>query len=281
MDNAGSRHFKGFLWAYISLGVIAVVGGVVSLNFRINDVKRTLFALDSTPGSVQTEATKQLEKIAEMRLLDSDSDGLNDFDEEYTYGTSAYLVDTDSDGISDSAEITAGENPNCAAGTTCATTRTATAVTDVNSITNTNGSTDDTTLSTDDPAALREQLLALGIDKTVLDQVSDEDLVTVYSSVVSDYGSSTTAATNETVDPNANINTAVTNTDPYSDLLPTNNNTNAVGSYTLEDLQNLSVTDIRTLLLQSGIPSSDLDQLDDATLQQLYLDSLAEQQVTQ
>lgn len=284
VDNVEARHFKGFMWAYITLGIVAIVGGVVTLNFRIGDVERTLFALDPTPGPVVTKAQQELEKIAEMRLLDSDNDSLNDFDEQYTYGTSAYLADSDSDGVDDQTEITTGEDPNCAAGATCLTTRTTAAIEDItaNRGTTAPGVTD---LLTDDPTALREQLAALGIDQTVLDQVSDEDLVTVYSSVAADYGSLRTTATNATtaaVDPYANINTTVTETDPYADLLPdTNATTNSVSASTLEDLQNLSADDIRTLLIQSGISSDELDQIDDATLEQLYAETLAEQSSAQ
>lgn len=281
MDNLEARHFKGFMWAYITLGVVAIVGGVVSLNFRIGDVERTLFALDPTPGPVETKAQQELEKIAEMRLLDSDSDGLNDFDEQYTYGTSAYLADSDSDGVDDNAELATGEDPNCTAGTTCLTTRTTTTVADVtaNADAAALGVND---FSIDDPDVLREQLAALGIDRTILDQVSDDDLITVYSSVAADYGSLGTTAVSEDIDPNANINISITATDPYADLLPdTTTNTNSVSTSTLQDLQNLTADDIRTLLLQSGIPSEELDQIDDATLEQLYAETLAEESSTQ
>jgi len=283
VDNVESRHFKGFMWAYITLGVVAIVGGVISLNFRITDVERTLFALDPNPGPVVTESTKQLEKIAEMRLLDSDSDSLNDFDEQYTYGTSAYLADTDSDGVDDNTEITTGQDPNCATGLTCTTTRTAATVGEVTSVTD--SATGVTDLATDDPAELRRQLAALGIDQSVLDQVSDEDLITVYSSVAADYGSATLGTTTtETTeaDPNANINTAVTGTDPYADLLPdTNTNTSSVSATTFEDLQNLSAAEIRELLAQSGVSSEELDQIDDASLEQLYAEILAEESAAQ
>ncbi|MDO9509933.1 MAG: hypothetical protein Q7J14_01435 [Candidatus Magasanikbacteria bacterium] len=50
---------------------------------------------------------------------DTYKDGLNDFEEIYVYGTSAYLDDTDSDGVNDKDEISQGRNPVCAEGTAC------------------------------------------------------------------------------------------------------------------------------------------------------------------
>jgi hypothetical protein len=66
--------------------------------------------------SPQQKATKERE---EQKKLDTDLDGLSDYDELYVYRTSAYLSDSDSDGVDDKTEIFAGADPNCPAGTTC------------------------------------------------------------------------------------------------------------------------------------------------------------------
>lgn len=58
-------------------------------------------------------------KLEEMKTKDTDRDGLNDYVEQYTYGTSPYLADSDSDGIGDSVEIASGSNPNCAKNQNC------------------------------------------------------------------------------------------------------------------------------------------------------------------
>ncbi len=54
-----------------------------------------------------------------LKNLDTDNDGLSDFEELNFYMTSPYLEDSDSDGISDKVEIEAGSNPNCATGKNC------------------------------------------------------------------------------------------------------------------------------------------------------------------
>lgn len=276
MNELKSSHYRGLAASYLIIGILALVGGAVSLNYRVKGITPYLYSLDPTPGPIQTEAQKRLQELADMRLLDSDSDGLNDFDEEYTYTTSAYLADSDSDGIDDPTEIAAGDDPTCAEGKTCEQTRTA----NVNATSTTNQSI--TTLPTDDPDELRRQLVALGIPKSVLDSVSDEDLVAVYASVSTDYASTQTATP---LDPNQNVNSATTNeaADPYSNLLVNTNaaNSNVSTAQTYEDFKQLKADDIRQLLITSGVSADDLNQIDDATLEQLFQQALAEQATEQ
>ena len=47
-----------------------------------------------------------------LQTLDTDNDGLNDYQELYVYYTNPFLADTDNDGYSDYNEINAGTNPN-------------------------------------------------------------------------------------------------------------------------------------------------------------------------
>lgn len=58
--------------------------------------------------------------VTSLQQKDTDKDGLNDFDELNSYGTSPYLPDTDSDGLSDGDELRKGSNPVCAEGKNCA-----------------------------------------------------------------------------------------------------------------------------------------------------------------
>ncbi|MCF7795883.1 hypothetical protein K9M42_02215 [Patescibacteria group bacterium] len=53
------------------------------------------------------------------KLVDTDGDGLSDFDEENIFFTSKYLVDSDGDGVSDFLEIKTGTDPNCLTGSSC------------------------------------------------------------------------------------------------------------------------------------------------------------------
>ena len=69
---------------------------------------------------IRTQTYQDDEKQArELQLKDTDRDGISDYDEQYVYRTSPYLVDSDSDGLSDSEEIAKGEDPNCPLGKNC------------------------------------------------------------------------------------------------------------------------------------------------------------------
>lgn len=102
-------------------GILAVVLGFLQMR---NTIYGPIFAGDSqdfnpvndgNPGVrfVESEATR-------LQRIDTDQDGLNDFDEIEFYRTSRYLPDTDSDGILDGEEIKQGTDPTCAEGSVCA-----------------------------------------------------------------------------------------------------------------------------------------------------------------
>jgi hypothetical protein len=54
-----------------------------------------------------------------LQRIDTDKDGLNDFDELNYYQTSPYLPDTDSDGLGDKEELDNGDDPLCPKGDMC------------------------------------------------------------------------------------------------------------------------------------------------------------------
>ncbi len=63
-----------------------------------------------------------VDESAKLQAIDTDQDGLNNYEELFFYETSPYLPDTDSDGIKDREEIVAGKDPNCPEGKVCTTT---------------------------------------------------------------------------------------------------------------------------------------------------------------
>ncbi len=76
------------------------------------------------PFVLRTQQEKQDQSLkdfqVELQNLDTDQDGINDYEELNFYTTSPYLPDTDSDGKTDKQEIDAGTDPLCAAGKECA-----------------------------------------------------------------------------------------------------------------------------------------------------------------
>ena len=90
---------------------------------RINNLLHIPLPESWTTVATTTQTNAPVEGLSEdpevLRARDTDSDGLNDFEEIYVYKTSAYLADSYSDTSSDKDEILAGEDPNCPRGIVC------------------------------------------------------------------------------------------------------------------------------------------------------------------
>lgn len=106
----------------VSVFIVVLVGGsfVNSIlepeGYRYNTKKNKVFydelAVDeSVLGSRSSEL--------DSKILDTDGDGLSDWDEVNIYSTSPYLEDTDSDGVIDGEEILVDSDPGCPAGEDC------------------------------------------------------------------------------------------------------------------------------------------------------------------
>jgi hypothetical protein len=92
------------------------------------------------------------------------------------------------------------------------------------------------------PEFLRQALKQSGVAQATLDELSDSDLLQLYQSILAD-------------------NSAIQN-----------ENVNAPTS--LSDLNNLTAAEIRQLLIESGVDATTLQNVDDATLRQIFLQGL-------
>jgi hypothetical protein len=70
-------------------------------------------------ASTDDGSTLYVDETVRLQSIDTDQDGLNNYEELYFYETSPYLPDTDSDGIEDREEINSGTDPLCREGDTC------------------------------------------------------------------------------------------------------------------------------------------------------------------
>ena len=145
------------------------------------------------------------EAIANLRAQDTDGDGINDYDELNIYKTSPYLEDSDSDGFNDFEEINNEKDPNCPSGRDCYDTDPLanTTAEDESSLDiehlqetfnqNKNASNNESVPSLGeipegfediDAETLRALLLESGVEKEMLDQISDEDLLSTFQEVL-------------------------------------------------------------------------------------------------
>ncbi len=142
----------------------------------------------------KNESTQSQQQDEALKNVDTDKDGLSDYDELNIYKTSPFIEDSDSDGVLDKVEIDRGQDPNCPIGKDCSgsilTNPVATDNTDKNNTASITPATDITTNSSSassiesllptDAASLRQVLVESGMDKTVLEQFSDSELLQAY-----------------------------------------------------------------------------------------------------
>ncbi len=102
----------------VGLFVILFVGisivGLRGITHTIQDpFAREGDILASAPVAPLSADAQQAQTDEALKKLDTDKDGLNDYDEISIYGTSAFLDDSDGDGYSDKTELLTGHDPRC------------------------------------------------------------------------------------------------------------------------------------------------------------------------
>lgn len=255
-------------WLVGLVAIVVLVLGVWLIYKNIVSPFRT-----EVNGNYVSTSDEEEKKLAALQTTDTDEDGLSDFDELYAYETSPYLKDSDSDSISDSEEIRNGTDPNCATGKTCGST-----LTNGNTnaaLTNTNlgaKNTNQTSLSGLSASQIREILKNAGAPVETINEMTDEEILEIYDETVAETGVSVTnvnaASTTNTTSTQQNSNSL------YSDLVPTNQ------SITYQNLKNLSAAEIRQLIAATGMDTTTFDKIDDATLQAIFSQALAEEMGT-
>jgi hypothetical protein len=162
----------------------------------------------------QTPSQQREAEVERQKLMDTDNDGLNDYDELYVFKTSAYLADSDSDGIDDYTEVYEGGDPNCPIGRDC------------------------------------------------------------NAQLASPDGQTNPSADVDGLIPNADIN-------PLEEVIASGEATaieNPDDIYSL--LGDLSIEEIRTMLLDAGMSQEQLDALDDDTLMAVFSEALSQTQAS-
>ncbi|HUT22703.1 MAG TPA: hypothetical protein VMX18_04930 [Candidatus Bipolaricaulota bacterium] len=224
----------------ISIAAISLIGvGVLVFGFwRFNGSIGVPFPKLGNESNAQVAATEGLRDDT-LKNLDTDNDGLNDYDESYVYLTSPYLEDSDSDGYSDQAEIQNGYDPNCPAGENCFSDLAG----ESEQQTGEPVAVQNTQIPEIDPIALRAQLLSLGvIDEATLNGIDDETLIQV-----------------------------------YKELGVTEGTTGNIFDAAEAELSNpaaVSIEEIKEMLREGGLEEDIINSVDDSTLMDLYNEAL-------
>lgn len=93
--------------------VLLLVFAVLVVVLGLLQIRNTIYNPFAINFSVYDEEAIINDNEGRLKNIDTDRDGLSDWDELYVYKTSPYLADTDSDGINDKDELDKGMNPLC------------------------------------------------------------------------------------------------------------------------------------------------------------------------
>lgn len=197
----------------IAAGILAIFAVAVIGMWFVQFKKSIISPLRQNTGTQNTVSSQNENSDEALKNKDTDGDGFSDWDELNLYKTSPYLEDSDSDGFLDKEEILNGKDPNCPAGRDCFSVEGVNADASANQgSANANNANNEllnqlnqlnanqgqgTTNQSDGDAAiqnilggggdattLRQMLLSAGMDKAMLDKISDEDLMRSYGEVL-------------------------------------------------------------------------------------------------
>lgn len=192
--------------------VLLLIFGFLAIGLGILQMRNNIFKPFVVRLSENSQAEESLFADEDVRLqsIDTDHDGLNDYEEINFYETSPYLPDTDSDGEGDKAEIEKGTNPLCPKGESCE------SVENIASATTTDGiaspllsqeladnkgeqSFSELEQLVKDPVKLRELLLQSGaISKEQLANVDDKTLLKLTDEIIKEQGGWPTSSSTST-----------------------------------------------------------------------------------
>lgn len=247
----------------VVVGIFGIATIVLGIARVTGDIGSSFEAYNPTDYEIATTQTELAKENQEKLSRDTDGDGLNDFVEEFQFGTSAYLTDTDSDGRSDKEEIDEGEDPLCARGKTCRT------------FVEGDGSTEIAAAEELTADEIRELLVSsTDLDLKALKEIPDDELIALYHETIGEVENPfQVTSTGSDVSPE----------DLYADLeapdatpLP---GTNVVIT-SLDDVRSLSPEEVRSFLYSIGATDEDLSGLSDEILYELLID-LVEAQLGQ
>jgi hypothetical protein len=232
---------KRILIGFIMFAIFILVFGYFSIKNKIEGP----FRIAQSNAEI-TEA--DVHRV--LSAKDTDNDGLSDEEEIFTHYTSIYLDDSDSDGYNDKEEIDAGSNPIDAASTPLNK--------DVASKQEVTIPQQNQELSIED---IRTLLVKMGVPQETINQVDDATLRKIYDETIQETGVN---PSNYSLEDLGQVNIDQLKTDS---VIQTN-----------QDISNLDIAQIRQLLLSAGADADVLNNIDDTTLRQIFIEAMTQGQ---
>jgi hypothetical protein len=261
-----------------SIGLFALIFGVFSFWFTVSNPFLSIFQEGERVN--QEILAKRQAEIESLKNVDTDGDGLSDYEELYVYGTSPYLKDSDGDGTSDYDEVkTNRTDPNCPEGMVCSGLPTVMPNLGFTStdpvvfepldatitvpLLTTNPDQVGTQIK---PDFIRSLMRQNGATEEEMAELTDEVIMAEFRQYlrdnpeISDHFKELGMDVEGFMNPTGNLNIS-----SLSDI----------GS--IEDLKALSGAQIRQLMINSGSPESVLNAINDEQLKLMFLQRLGEQ----
>lgn len=102
--------------------VLLLIFGFLSIGLGFVQMRQTIYSslyVSALEQEEEGQVKTFFDEETKLQQIDTDQDGINDYDELTFHETSPYISDTDSDGFSDKTEIDRGTDPLCAEGDIC------------------------------------------------------------------------------------------------------------------------------------------------------------------
>lgn len=168
--------------------VLLLIFAILGLTLGFLQIRNTMLAPFALNNDVPVSLRDEINDVDALRYRDTDNDGLTDYNELYMNGTSPYLFDTYGYGFSDKEVIERGLALCANAGKNCANEETPMVSSTLPSGDNITqeaiSAIDDYDKLLNDPAEIRKMLIKSGMEKDLLDKISDAEILSLVNQLM-------------------------------------------------------------------------------------------------
>ena len=270
INNSGksSRREKVNSVVILIVCVFALFFGYYQLTTTINNPFS--FLAKGSSVSDATQVDPQQTAIDALKTQDTDSDGLSDYDETYVYKTSPYLPDSDGDGIPDGQEVKQGTDPNCPEGKTCFGSGLSASSTSSGTVPIFQSTPPAQASAQIDIKQIRAFLVQGGLTQADVDAMTDQDIMDTYKQVLAENPNLAGQIDSNGV----SAPSTVTSSTGAIPVPPKTIDTSGLNLKSIDDMKNLTGSQIRELFIKNNATQTILDHSDEE-LKQMWLDSLS------
>lgn len=168
-------------WLFLIFVVVIIFLGGWYFKTQVLEGPLALNVPDYIKDQLAGDQLSEEELIADLKDKDTDQDGLNDYQEIYQFRTSIFLADSDSDGFTDLEEANTGNDPLCPTGEDCNLLKLITPTTKLSDVIEEVILDPNVTLQQAALNQFRKFLLANGLNQEEVDDLTDDDLITIFT----------------------------------------------------------------------------------------------------